>query len=401
MMRLLLLLCCLLSQALIAAEQEKTATVSPWLYKKLTQTEKLINQKSYPAARQKLQDLLDDVEQGSYEQASVLRSLSSVYALQNQYRKAVQILKQCLGLNVLPPQQEQQSLLNLGQLYMATEQYQLAVETLEPWLAKHPQPNADTSALLANAYTQQKQYRRALPHIKNAIASRNKPPESWYQLNLALYYELDDYSSAAKLLNRLLHRYPDKKEYWSQLSSVYQQLKQYNKAVSVQHLAYQKGLLHSETEILALCNLFLYVGSPYKGAQLLAEALATKRVQGNSKNWETLANAWLQAKEFDKAITSLEKASHLHEKGRLYQQLGQIYVEQEEWSKAILAFNKALSKGGLEHPGKTYLLLGISYYESNNYDKARSAFNQAGKDHKQRRTASQWLDYLNSNENNS
>nr|WP_305909763.1 tetratricopeptide repeat protein [Methylomarinum sp. Ch1-1]MDP4522697.1 tetratricopeptide repeat protein [Methylomarinum sp. Ch1-1] len=212
MMRVILFfLCCVISLSLLAADQEKSATVSPWLYKKLTKAEKLIEQKSYSSAQRDLQKLLGEVDQGSYEQAAVLRSLSSVHALQGQYGKAAQLLKQCLALQVLPEQQEQQAILNLGQLYMASEQYALAVKTLQPWLAKNPKPDAELSALLANAYAQLKQYRQALPHIKRAIAASNKPSESWYQLNLALYYELNDYASAATLLNRLLNRYPQKK----------------------------------------------------------------------------------------------------------------------------------------------------------------------------------------------
>nr|WP_305909762.1 tetratricopeptide repeat protein [Methylomarinum sp. Ch1-1]MDP4522696.1 tetratricopeptide repeat protein [Methylomarinum sp. Ch1-1] len=145
---------------------------------------------------------------------------------------------------------------------------------------------------------------------------------------------------------------------------------------------------------MALTNLFLYVGSPYKGAKLLSETIANKRVRSNSRNWETLANAWLQAKEFDKAISALETASKLNEKGSLYQQLGQIYVEQEQWQKAIDAFNKAVNKGGLKHPGTAYLLMGMSYYELGNVKQARSAFNKAKAYKKQKKSALQWLDYI-------
>ena len=390
----LLFFCCFICLPLNAAGKDKLPTVSPWLYKKLTKTEKLINQKSYQAARQSLQKILADVEQGSYGQAIVLRSLSSVYALQGEYQKAAGTLNECLALNVLPEKQQLQGILNLGQLYMATEQYAKAVKTLVPWLARNPNPDAEISALLANAYAQLKQYRKALPHIKRAIAASKKPAESWYQLNLALYYELDDYRSAAALLTKLLRIYPNKKEYWNQLSSVYQQLKQYKKAVSIQHLAYKKGFLNSEKDILALANLFLYIGSPYKGAKLLNDGLANKQIRHNSRNGETLANAWRQAKEFDKAITALEAASSLNNKGSLYQQLGQIYVEQEKWLKAITAFNKAIAKGGLKQPGTTYLLLGMSQYELNHIKQARSAFNKAKNHRKQKQAAIQWLSYI-------
>lgn len=390
----LILVCCVIGRLALASDREQNATVSPWVYKKLTQTEKLIGQKSYRAARQGLQAILDKVDRGSYEQATVLRSLSSVYALEGNYRQAAELMEQCLALKVLPEKQRQQGILNLGQLYMATEQYRRAVMTLQPWLTNNPQPDAELSALLANAYAQLKKYPEALPHIKRAIANSKKPSESWYQLNLALYYELNEFTAAAGLLKQLLKQNPDKKEYWDQLSSVYQQLKQFKKAAGIQHLAYRKGLLTTEKDIMALGDLFVYIGSPYKAAQLLKEALDNRQIRSTSRNWERLANAWQQARELDKAVTALEQASRLSAKGALYQQLGQIYVEQERWEKAVDAFNKALDKGGLRHEGTAYLLLGMSYYELNKVKQARSAFNKAKDYAKQKKAASQWLDYI-------
>ncbi len=384
----------LVSLSAFAADKSKAATVSPWLYKKLVKTEKLIAQKSYQAALESLQKILPDVGQGSYGQAAVLRSLSSVYALQGHYGKAIRALKKTLALNILPESQQLQSVLNLGQLYMTDEQYLQAIKTLKPWLLKNPNPEAYISVLLANAYAQLKQYRQALPHIKRAIITSKKPEESWYQLNLALYYELNDYQSAAYLLTKLLSLYPDKKEYWNQLTAVYQQLRQYQKALSIQHLAYKKGVLDSEKDLLALIRLFLYAGSPYKGAKLLSEALANNQVSHSSRNWETLATAWQQARELDKAIMALEKASRLSEKGRLYQRLGQIYVKQEKWQKAIVAIDKAIAKNSLKQLGATYLLLGMSHYELKHIEQARSAFKQAKRYRKQRKAAMQWLHYI-------
>lgn len=380
-----------------AADKDKTVTVSPWVYKKLSKAEKQIAGKSYSTARQTLQKLLNDVDKGSYEQAVILRSLSSVYALQNQYGKAAELLEQCLALKVLPESQAQQAMLNLGQLYMASEQYAKAVKILQPWLARNPRPDAELSALMANAYTQLKQYRQALPHIKKAIANSKKPVESWYQLNLALYYELKDYRAATGLLQLLIRRHPDKKDYWEQLASVYLQIKDHKKAASIQHLAYKKGLLTTEKELLNVVNLFLYIGSPYKGANLLADALNNRKVRNTSTNWETLANAWQQARELDKAILALETASKLNDKGSLYQQLGQIYVEQERWRQAVSALDNALGKGGLKQPGSAYLLLGMSHYELGNLSGARQAFGKAAKYGKQRKAAMQWLDYLQEN----
>lgn len=389
-----LLLVSLLNGPHAAAADAKQATISPALYQKIQSTERLIADKAYGKAEQTLSAMLGEVKAGSLDQAVVLRSLASVYAFRDQYAKAAESLSKAVALNILPDKQQQAALLNLGQLYLASEQYAKAVETLRPWLAKNPVPDAQTHVLLANAYTQLKQYRNALPHIAKAIQLTAKPEDSWYQLQLALFYELKDYQSAIPLLRKLMAANPANKDYWTQLVAVYQQTNQYTQAATVKHLAYKKGLLNSEQEILDLVNLFLFAGSPYKAASVLRSELDAKRVANTVKNWELLANAWRQARELTKAVQALETASKLDDKGSLYQQLGQIYYEQEDWSAAIAAMNKALVKGGLKQPGHAYMILGMSYYESSKPEQAREAFAKAKSFPDNRKIAEQWLSYL-------
>lgn len=394
-MRLFTLVICLLIFSSANAENnKKSTTVSPSLYKKLNKVEQLISNQSYQQAEQKLKQILSSVEKNSYSHAVTLRSLSSVYAISGKHSKAAQTLLKAIRLNSLPGDQHQRALLNLGRLYMATEQYANAVKTLEPWLAKNSNPDVQISVLLANAYAQLKQYRRALPFIEKAIAGSKKPAESWQQLNLALYYELKNYAAAAKMLVKLIRLHPDKKAYWEQLSSSYHQLKQYKKAVSIKHLAYKKGFINSEKEILDLATLFLYVNSPYKAANLLKDELSSKRIKSHSKNWEKLAQAWQMAKEYDQAINALEKASQLSDKGSLYQQLGQIYLTQTKWKQAITSLNKALAKGDLKNLGETYMLLAMSYFEANNKPQAKKYFSKALQYPKNKKAALQWLTHL-------
>ncbi len=389
-----LLVVSLLTGPIAAAADTKQATISPALYQKIQSTDRLIADKAYGKAEQQLLAMLGEVNAGSLDQAVVLRSLASVYALKEQYAKAAEWLSKAVALNTLPDKQQQDALLNLGQLYLATEQYAKAVSILKPWLAKNPVPDVQTHVLLANAYTQLKQYRNALPHITKAIQSTAKPEDSWYQLQLALFYELKDYQSAIPLLRKLMAANPTKKDYWTQLASVYQQLNQYTQAVTIKHLAYKKGLFNSEQDILDLVNLFLYAGSPYKAASLLQSELNAKKIGSTVKNWELLANAWRQARELDKAVKALETASKLDDKGSLYQQLGQIYYEQENWKAAIAAINNALAKGGLKQPGQAYMILGMSYYESNNTEQARQSFARAKSFPNNRKNAEQWLSFL-------
>jgi len=382
------------------AEEKKAPPISSWLYKQLTKTEKLISSQAYPQARKKLEKIIPELKDKSYEQALALRSLSSVYALENNYRKAAKSLEQCLSTQALPEKQQQQALLNLGQLYMATEQYQKAINTLQPWVKKNPtHSNQQVSVLLANAYAQLKQYRKALPYIEQAIRQSKKPQESWFQLNLALHYELENYSAAAAILKKLIANYPNKKAYWLQLAATYQQLSRFKQALNIQNLAYKKGYIQTEAQILQLFNLYMYNKQPYQAANLLAKELNSQRVKKNSAHWELLASAWTNAREYKQAIAALEKASALNNKGELYLQLARIHVEQELWQDAIAVINKALKKGGLKQTGEAYILLGMSLYETEQLSAAKAAFKKARKYKKTRKSAAQWLNYV-ANSNN-
>jgi len=395
MMRILLLICFLLFPFSSYSKSDKAPSISARVFKKLQKVDSLIEKNSYQQAQEQLQVILSDVKKNSYDQAIVLQSLSSVHARTGSYKKAADSLSKCLALKVLPESRQQQGLLDLGQLYMAMEQYAKAVRVLEPWLSTHPNPDLQINILVANAYAQLKHFRKALPYVKKAIAQSKKPKEDWYQLNLALYFELEDYTSALDVLKTMIRLYPDKKEYWQQLSSTYHQLKQYKKAVSINYLAYKKGYITDERALLDLANLFLYVKSPYKAAKILQKEINQKKIKHTSKNWEALANAWTMAKEFDHAIKALETASRLNSKGSLYLQLGQIYVEQEKWNQAIKSLKKALNKGGLRNAGETHLLLGMCYYEINEIETAKESFLKATKFSKSKKSAKQWIEYIN------
>ena len=374
----------------------KKAVISPRLFENLQKIELLITDKAYKAALTQLNSLTEDLKKGTYEEAVVLRLKASVYIQNEQYPKAIKILLQCKELDVLPDNQEQQLLINLGQLYLAEGQYQKAIDLIEVWLKDNPNPTPGINALTASAYAQLRQHAKALTFISKAVKAAKNPVEGWLKLKLALHFQLQQYQPASKVLEQLVHLYPDKKIYWTQLSGVYIQLKDYKKALSVKHLAYQRGLITKSKEIVSIAHLFLFNEAPFKAAHLLDAALKQKEVKHTSENWELLANAWTLSQESDKAISALVIASKLADTGKLYKQLGHSYVESEQWQKAISALTKALKKGGIKRKGDTYILLGMSYFELKDYPKATDAFNHAKqqKNKKSKKTAQQWIDYI-------
>ncbi len=145
-----------------------------------------------------------------------------------------------------------------------------------------------------------------------------------------------------------------------------------------------------------MAYLYLNAEVPYKAAKVMDKGLGDGSIEGKSKNWEIAGSAWRQAQEVDKSIPAMEKAAALSDEGELYARLGNIYLDGDQYKKAITAINKGLQKGGVRRPDTARLVLGMAYFNDKQYAKAREAFQAAGRDERSAKYADQWLQYMDS-----
>ncbi len=388
--------CSLLVNDALRANSSKSPdseVVSPSTYKQLKTVESHVEKSQYGKALGVLEQLLPAIDDIAFEKAVVLESIASVYTMQGRYEKAADAMNQCIDTHALPENRKQRALIKLAQIYIKLERYKLAAQIMEPWITAAEKIDANDYILMAQVFTHLKHFRKALSYTKKAVAATNNPKESWYQLMLALNYELGNLPATTVILKHLIRKHP-KKQYWEQLTSVYQQMKKFNKAVSVKELAYQSGYLTTPKEIIELTKLFLYIDAPYKAARILEKEINQNNIKQTSTNYELLANAWTQAKEFQKATMALEHAARLSNKGELYVRLGRLYIEEENWSKAHTALLDGFKKGQINDLGNAYVLLGIISHELQLRTQAENSFTKAKQYKKTQKTAEEWLAYL-------
>ena len=379
---------------LLLAGATSAATLSERTYKKLTVAQELMGEGRYQDAIKRLDKLLPRVRKNRYEYATVMQTLGYAYAATNRYRKAVDAFEEALKTEALPDNVQLAMRYNLAQLYAAMSDWKAAARAYEQWLAAAEKPSADSYAFGATIYAQLKQYDKAIPKIRKAIQLAKKPRENWYQLLLAMYYQKKQYSKAAGVLETMVALWPDKEQYWKQLSGVYFTLKRNRKALAVLAMAHRQGMLEKERELMNLVNLYLLEKIPYKAARLLEKEMEAGRIEKSGRNMQKLGEAWMRARENEAAIEKLRAAAGLQKKGTLYLRLAQLYIDQEKWSKAVQMVNSALAAGDLKNPGDAWLLKGMAYHELGKREKAIASFSKAMKYKKNRRQASQWLNFL-------
>jgi len=388
--RLLLLCVCV---TLFPEVLQAAVNISPQTFRVLEQTEKLLNQKAYPQAIGKIRKRLANVSK-PLEQALLLRALASAYVLRGQNAQAATALERALATHALPETQRSETLLTLGQLYLTLEKPDKAVTLLERWLRSTASVRAGDHAMLAQAYSRLKQYRKALQHISQALEMTEKPQDGWLELRLALNYELKNYRAAINDVKQLIRLHPERENYWQQLAGLYQLANQHITAAAVMELERFLGFPDQQRAILNLVSLLRLIHTPYLAASRLETALKKGHVSHTHKHLDLLSALWTEAREFDRAISTLEQAAKLASDGKTWLRLGQLYYEREEWHAAAKALRSALKQGGLKHPGQTWLLLGSVSLELKQLDQARRAFKKAIGYANTRQSAEQWLNYI-------
>lgn len=359
----------------------------------LTEAIEFLNADNYAGAKAAMAKIKMD-SLSPYERSRTEQILANIASSQEDFATARKHLQVAIDAGGLNENEISDTRYQIAQMFMADEQWREGAAALEEWFRTAKTPNSAAYYLLAVAYYQQNDPRRALPPAEKAVAMTEKPQESWIQLVLALYLQEEQYSKAVPLLKKLIEAAPDKKTYWQQLSSVYGQLEDFQKSLSVMQLAYNTGMFTEDSDIRRLADLQLYNSAPYRCATMLEDALQKRLVKADLKLYEKQANCWIAAREFGKSVGPLKRAADMAPNGDLFVRLGEVQIQRNEWAAAATALQSAIRKGGLRDTGNAHLLLGISNFNQKNYKAAEQSFNRARDFAKHKKMAEGYLQLI-------
>jgi tetratricopeptide (TPR) repeat protein len=376
----------------VQAAAKNVPVVREHILNQLQQAQKLIDDGNYAQSFELLNTLAAG-KLSQYELSQVYQLTAFQYYRSEQYRKAITYYQKMLSLQKLPDFTRSETLYSLVQLFFTLQDYVSANENLALWFKANPDPAVDAYELQGQIFYQLKQYPAAIKSLLHALEknrAQNKPPrQSWLQMLQAMYYDLGDIEHSIQAARELIHYYP-KKTYWLQLAGLYGEKEQKRDQLAVLDAAYVEGLLDRESELKTLAYLYIEQKVPYKAAIILQQAMDAKRVAVTEKNLELLASAWRMAKEIKRSINTLQQAAELSSDGRVYAQLAQLYLVDEQYDKAETAAQQALDKGVRKQVGKMYTTLGIALLKQEKMRQAKQAFEKAKQDPDARKLAVQW-----------
>jgi tetratricopeptide (TPR) repeat protein len=334
---------------------------------------------------------LDRSTLSPFEHSKLEQILFNVAYKQKQFDEARAHLQRSIDVGGLNAQEVSQARYQSAQLFMQEQRWTEGEAALEEWLATATRPNPAAQYLLAVSRYQQNDFDGALAPARAAVETTEMPQESWLSMLSALHLQAERYHDAVPVLQQLTLVAPAKKTYWLQLSSVYGQLEDYGNAAGIMQLAHNAGLLTEDGELKRLADLLLFTGQPQRAATVLEEGIANEAMKVDDKAYEKLANSWIAAGEFDKAVAPLERGAELALTGALFVRLGEVHVKREDWAAATIALDRAITKGGLDDPGDAQFLMGVALFEQGRHAAARTSFEEARESPKHRDAADSYL----------
>jgi len=408
----LTLLCAALAMNPAAAQDDKDAAerksksqktkqaqaVSKEVYDRIIKAQDMVDAKDYKGALKSLNNLYNPDKLTEYEQANVLNYIGFVYYNMDDIANAIRTYERMVSIASLEDQMKKQTMYTLAQLYTMEEQYNKALSTLDRWFLLETNPAPEPFILKAQNLYQVQRYSAMIEPIKNAMRvaeQRGKPvKEDWYVLLNFAYFTLEDYVQVRDIQKILLVNWP-KKRYWFSLAGAFTELGEDENLINAYAAANDQRMLEKESELVTMAQLFMQREVPYKAGQLLEKEMAAGRVSKNAKNYRLLSQAWQLSMENEKAIPALTEAARLSDEGELDIRLGNAFLNTGKYSDCVTSVRNGIRKGGLKSPDNAQISLGMCLYNLRQYQASIEAFRSAAKTSRSRRVSNQWINVIN------
>ena len=385
----------------LAQDRRTGQTMSKPVAKKLIAAQEMLQSGKVASAKKELQEVIKRRGLKPLELANVYNLFGYVANEENKPKQAITYFSKAIAQDALPLAQQYTLEYNVAQLYMMQGNFEQALKILRAWFKKTRKkdspvtPNGGNYYMLALCYMNldPPDVRHARKPAELAIETSENPAENWLRMLGQIYYSQKEFVLLADVLETLIERY-NKPEYYTQLSGAYAESGEELKSLAVLQLAYMQDLLERESQINQLAQLYLYHQIPYRAALVMEKGLTDGLVEPDLNNLRLLADAWIAAREADKAFEPLSKAAALAEDGDLYMRLGQAYVQKQKWEEADAALGNALEHSELKDRGNVHLLRGVARMNREHWDGARASFAAAQKYDDTKKAAAQYKKYL-------
>lgn len=371
---------------------------------------------NYKGMLEIVEGVLPTVPPTSYDAAFLLNIKAKLFLGMDRYAEAIPVWEKVVQLSdqyqYLDPREINEIVLYLAQIIFSeaannkdTAVQQRAISRASAYLKRHLE-NATKPTLATQMFYAQLLYQQAVVNptnvdtkllsqarevIERSMQSTLQPAEGFYMLLLAILQQQNDVARCADILELMVSKFPQKKDYWPLLMSTYLNLasnendelrrkEHYVRAINTIERAQKLGFMTTPKDNYNLVTIYLTAGQFHIATDLLHEGLKKGTIESTLANWRLLGSYYQQVNKEEQAIAALKDAVKLFpDNGMLDLQIGEIYRQLEKTKEARDFYRSALEKGGLDKPFVAWQLLAYTSMELDDWNEAHRAIVEAAK----------------------
>lgn len=382
-----------------AASQE---AIQQWVYNMLERAQINVDKGNLEEAEKTYKYHADDsASNKSYDHFVILRTYAYFLLSQDRNEEALSYLKIADKKDRMPDYDVFMLKYVLGQVLYVNGERDAAKKSFLEWVKLGTDKNFDLRpegyATLATIYAQDAEWDDALIYITLALENTSIFMENWAQLKFSIHAEKKQYMLALEVAQDLVRFKPKNKAYIEQMAGVYNVIRFEEESLASLEFKLQQNLLTKSSEYVNLANFYLYKKLPIDASKVIEKGLKLEVLDNDIKNNELLSNAFIIAKDFKNAIRALINVTKISDDSKYDYRIGQIYLQNSEYSNAIKFFKIARNKGWESKPGSLELLIGICFIELDDFDSARVELAKASNFGKEEEV-DPWVSYMDSTE---
>src|SRR5690348_9769494 len=238
-----------------ATRKEPKLEMSSGDQKDLNKAADLINDSKNDEAEPIIQKELANDKASKYAQAFAHTLQAQIYYEKDRSADAIAEYKKAIDMDALPNDAHFQTIYQIAQLQVQDEKYADALTTLDQWEKQTGSQTADELALKSNAYYRTDKFQDAVDTMKKAISMTDKPNDSWTQILMASYFELNQYDQAAQVVQQQMAKDPNNKKLLNQLATIYIQADKPQQALDLMSKAKSQGLITTSDDYMQLAKM--------------------------------------------------------------------------------------------------------------------------------------------------
>ncbi len=334
----------------------------------------------------KLLETIDSTR--SYDQAYVQRMLGIFYWQQGASDKAEQALTLAVKQQALDEEQHLDTQRMLAEIQLYQQHFDLAIGNFKAVIRRTTE-KAKLAAYwlrVAQAYYALEQWESILDAVSSYRKNSITPEVSALKLQLAAEINLERWKQAVLTTKQLRSREPEQQDWWKQLYSLLLRTGQNREALAVLQQMERAGFVLTQSEITTLAGLYADQNLPAQAAKCYARLNNLNSDAGLLVNQ---ARYWQQAREWDRALLSWEKAVAIDTQHRW--SYARLLLQEGHYQQALVQLNQ------IKKPSEQMLLARVqAHYRLKQFSLAETVANQAYRV-AQSQVAREWLDYLERN----